>query len=163
MKITRFRRTATGSPYEIVKPYGGQHIADKLRNIAFLFFLLKKSYDFWRRKTDATQTILQKHILTPWLILSFKGKFCHVKKIQQLHDRRALALRFLCDNSNKSDIRTNLKGIKFGGVSAAHVRPLLSYEISVISLFIILVSFFWLSSLRYVCLSFPLGFIHFNL
>ena len=65
-----------------------------------------------------------------------------MKEIQQLHDRRALALRFLCDNSNKSDIRTNLKGIKFGGVSAAHVRPLLSYEISVISLFIILVSFF---------------------
>ena len=43
----------------------------------------------------------------------------------QLHNCRAVALRFPCNSSRTSASRRNLHGIKLGGVSAAHACPLL--------------------------------------
>ena len=84
--------------------------------------LLQKSHDFRDRKTAAKLS----------------------QGIRQLYDRRAVALRYPCDCSNRTGIRRNLNRIQLGGVSAAHSLRLPPDEkISLLRQFIYL-SFVWL-------------------
>ena len=71
---------------------------------------------------DRLKTILRKSILTPWFDLSIK---CHTAVARS--PRRFLTI--LVRQCNASGSRTNLNGIKLGGVRAAHLRSPLSHEI----------------------------------
>lgn len=163
MKITRFRRTATGSPYEIVKPYGGQHIADKLRNIAFLFFCLKNL----TISDAARQTQLKR---------SYKNTFwhpgwsCH-SKVNFVMWRKYSSCTIVAPLPYDSFATIVIKATSVRiwrelslAESVRHMCvPFFPMKYQSSHCLSYWYRFFWLSSPRYVCLSFPLGFIHFNL